>query len=68
MQRPYPSYFIHRDNKGLWRWSYDASNGKTISVSSESYYNKSDCQRGIDIMKASGFAPVWAPAADANAA
>ena len=68
MQRTYPSYFIYRDIKGLWRWTYEASNGKTIAVSSESYFNKSDCQRGIDIMKASGASPVWTPTADLKAA
>lgn len=35
--RPFPSYFIYRDKQKKWRWSYEASNGETISVSSESY-------------------------------
>jgi uncharacterized protein YegP (UPF0339 family) len=68
MPRTYPSYFIYRDIKGLWRWTYEASNGKTIAVSSESYSNKSDCQRGIDIMKASDTSPMWMPTADLRAA
>lgn len=68
MERTYPSYFIYRDNKGLWRWTYEASNGRTIAVSSESYYNKSDCERGIEIMKASSASPVWTPTADLRAA
>ncbi|WP_422794944.1 YegP family protein [Sphingobium mellinum] len=68
MQRQYPSYFIYRDIAGLWRWRYDASNGRTIAVSSESYFNRSDCERGIDIMKASFTVPVWIPNVDANVA
>ncbi len=68
MDRTYPSYYIYRDNKGLWRWSYAASNGRTIAISSESYYNKVDCQRGIDIMKSSNFTSVWTPTTDAYAA
>ncbi|MFC4593839.1 YegP family protein [Sphingobium tyrosinilyticum] len=52
----------------MWRWTYEASNGKTIAVSSESYSNKSDCQRGIDIMKASDTSPMWMPTADLRAA
>jgi len=49
----YPSYYLYKDTAGYWRWTYYASNGKAISVSSESYVAKVDCQRGIDIMKAS---------------
>ena len=66
--RPYPSYWIYRDRVGQWRWSYEASNGETIAVSSESYIRKSDCQRGIDLMKASYSSPVWTPNADLAAA
>lgn len=57
--RPFPSYFIYRDNRIEWRWTYEASNGKTIAVSSESYVRKVDCERAIEIMKASGSSPVW---------
>lgn len=65
--RPYPSYWMYRDNQRLWRWSYEASNGKTIAVSSESYHNRADCQRGLDIMKASHSSPVWMPNDDVDA-
>ncbi|HTN60619.1 MAG TPA: DUF1508 domain-containing protein [Devosia sp.] len=44
---------MYKDTAGYYRWSYAASNGLTIAVSSESYVAKADCQRGIDIMKAS---------------
>lgn len=66
--RPYPSYWIYRDNRGQWRWSYEARNGKTIAVSSESYIRKSDCEHAIELMKASYSSEVWIPTADAKAA
>lgn len=46
-------YEIYEDNAGLYRWRYWSSNSRKIADSAESYHNKSDCQRGIDIMKAS---------------
>jgi len=57
--RTYPSYLLYKDTAGYYRWSYAASNGLIIAVSSESYVAKSDCQRGIDIMKASFASPVF---------
>jgi uncharacterized protein YegP (UPF0339 family) len=59
---------LYKDNAGEWRWKYDASNGKTIAVSSESYKRRVDCERGIEIMKASLSSPVWYPASLENAA
>lgn len=66
--RTYPSYWMYKDNRGEWRWSYDAVNGKTISVSSEGYKNRSDCERSIEIMKESRNSPVWYPSHLENAA
>lgn len=51
-------YNLYQDTQRYWRWKYVASNGKTIAVSSESYYNKSDAQHGIDLVKASKTDPV----------
>ena len=34
-QRTYPSYWLYKDNRGEWRWSYDAKNGETIAVSAK---------------------------------
>jgi len=59
---------MYKDSQNLWRWRYDASNAKAIAVSSESYHNRADCQRGIDIMKASYGSEVWLPTNIANAA
>lgn len=60
--RTYPSYWMYKDNRNEWRWRYDASNTLTIAVSSEGYKNRSDCERGINIMKASYSSDVWYPA------
>ena len=46
-QRTYPSYWLYKDNRGEYRWTYEASNGLTIAVSSEGYKKRSDCERGI---------------------
>lgn len=59
----YPCYYQYKDTAGYWRWTYYASNGKIISTSSESYVAKADCQRGIDIMKASYSSTVYEPKA-----
>jgi uncharacterized protein YegP (UPF0339 family) len=67
-QRPYPSYWIYRDARGEWRWTYEASNAETIAVSSEGYKRKADCERGIELMKASYSSPVWIPNVDKDAA
>ena len=52
-------YQIYIDQSREWRWRYVSSNGRTIAVSSESYVNKSDCIRSVDIMKASWNSPVY---------
>lgn len=66
--RTYPSYWLYKDTQRLWRWTYEASNGKTISVSSESYHNRKDCERSIEIMKQSSNSEVWFPLDLADAA
>jgi uncharacterized protein YegP (UPF0339 family) len=45
-------FVIYKDSAGQYRWRYVASNGKTIADSGEGYYNKADCQAGIDLVKA----------------
>jgi uncharacterized protein YegP (UPF0339 family) len=59
---------MYKDNRGEWRWTYEASNGETIAVSSEGYKRRVDCRRSIEIMQASGSSPVWLPADLADAA
>ena len=45
-------YEIYKDTAGEYRWRYWSNNGNKIADSAEGYIQKSDCQRGIDIMKA----------------
>ncbi|TBY04517.1 YegP family protein [Rhizobium laguerreae] len=66
--RTYPSYWMYKDARNEWRWKYDASNAKTIAVSSEGYVKRADCERSIEIMKASNGSLVWLPSDLANAA
>jgi uncharacterized protein YegP (UPF0339 family) len=47
-------FYVHKDNKGEWRWKFVAKNSKTIAVSSESYHNLSDCEHSIALMKEQG--------------
>lgn len=51
-------YRMYRDNQHQWRWTF-YSNNRAIAVSSESYVNKADCQRGIELVKGSNNAPVY---------
>lgn len=51
-------YEVYKDNVGQYRWRYVASNGRIIADSGESYTDKSNCQHGINIMKASANTPV----------
>lgn len=57
----YPCYWMYRDDKKLWRWVYYGDNAEEIAVSSESYVNKADCRRGVDIMRASHNSEIFAP-------
>jgi uncharacterized protein YegP (UPF0339 family) len=55
----YPSYYAFRDPSKQWRWTYYASNGRVIAVSSESYHNKSDCLNAIKIMQSSSVSSIY---------
>ncbi|QDT42534.1 hypothetical protein Pan241w_26190 [Gimesia alba] len=47
------AYYIYKDISGQWRWRYVAGNNRIIAVSSESYFNKADCQNAVEIMRRS---------------
>lgn len=51
-------YHLYRDAAGYWRWTLYASNNRKVADSAEGYVNKTDCQHGIDLTKASYSAPV----------
>lgn len=46
-------YVVYRDTGGYYRWRYIATNGNIIADSGEGYVSKTDCLRGIQIMKQS---------------
>jgi uncharacterized protein YegP (UPF0339 family) len=52
-------FYIYRDSQNQWRWTLYAANSKKIADSGEGYWNKADCQHGIDLVKGSGNAPVY---------
>ena len=52
-------FLLYKDNQGYWRWTLYAANHRKIADSGEGYYNKSDCQAGIGLVKSSGTAPVY---------
>lgn len=51
-------YEMYKDAKSEWRWRFKSRNGETIAMSSEGYTYKFDCQKSIDLIKASSTAPV----------
>lgn len=52
-------YVVFADTNGQWRWHLKAANGRIIANSGEGYYNKQDCLHAIQLVKQSGFAPVY---------
>ncbi|MFZ1431212.1 MAG: DUF1508 domain-containing protein [Geminicoccaceae bacterium] len=52
-------FIIYKDSINQWRWRLVSKNHKTIADSAESYWNKSDCLAGIDLVKGSYSAPVY---------
>lgn len=58
-----PCFEAYVDARGEWRWTYYASNGEEIGVSSEGYRSRAGCERSIELMRQSGSAAVtvWWP-------
>jgi uncharacterized protein YegP (UPF0339 family) len=52
---------MYIDNAGQWRWVFYGDNAEEIAVSSESYTSKQNCRRGVDIMRNSASAGIFAP-------
>lgn len=51
-------YEMYRDARSEWRWRLVSANNRVISVSSESYVNRSDCEHSINLNKSSHSSPV----------
>jgi uncharacterized protein YegP (UPF0339 family) len=45
------TFIIYKDSKGEFRWRFRANNNEIVADSAEGYINKSDCNRGIEIVK-----------------
>jgi uncharacterized protein YegP (UPF0339 family) len=45
------TFELYTDQAGEYRWRLKSSNGRIIATSSEGYKKKSDCERGIEIVK-----------------
>ena len=49
-------YFkIYKDVGGYWRWTLYSANNKKIADSGESYYNKTDAESGINLVKSTNY-------------
>ena len=44
-------YVVYQDSKNEWRWTFYASNGEALAVSSEGYRQESECNRAIEIVQ-----------------
>ena len=53
------AYYVFKDSAGQWRWRLVANNNKSIAISGEGYWNKSDCLHAIDLVQGSSAAPVY---------
>lgn len=42
---------VFQDKRDQWRWHLIAGNGRIIADSAESYHNKQDCLKGVDLVK-----------------
>jgi uncharacterized protein len=51
-------YEIYKDASGQWRWRLWAANYRIIANSGEGYYNRTDCEHAISLVKQSNNAPV----------
>lgn len=42
---------IYKDNRDEYRWRFRAPNNKIVADSGEGYWNKTDCEAGIQLVK-----------------
>lgn len=55
----YEVYQVKRGKfAGQWRWRLKAANGRIIANSGESYRNRLDCLKAIDLVMASNAAEI----------
>ncbi len=44
-------FHVYKDRAGEWRWRLRVATGAIIADSGEGYVNRSDCLRGIQLVK-----------------
>lgn len=44
-------FHIYKDSTGQFRWRLVAANNRTIADSGESYWNKTDCEAAIGLVR-----------------
>ncbi len=42
---------VYKDNARLFRWRLRASNNAVIAESCEGYYNRSDCENAVNVVR-----------------
>jgi len=52
-------FVIYRDKANQWRWTLFAANNRRVADSAEGYWNKTDCQHGIELVRGAYAAPVY---------
>jgi len=45
---------LDKNAQGQFIWRFRANNGRIVADSAESYYNRADCENGINIVKREG--------------
>ncbi len=45
-------YFVkYQDTRREWRWTFHATNGEAIAVSSEGYTHEASCDNSIELVR-----------------
>lgn len=52
------TYIKYQDANRHWRWQLVAANNRIIANSGEGYFNETDCDSAIQLVKSSASAPV----------
>ena len=48
----------YKDSSNQWRWRLKAANHQIIAISGEGYWNETDCDHAISLVKSCSTAPV----------
>ncbi|MCG9915440.1 MAG: DUF1508 domain-containing protein [Phenylobacterium sp.] len=51
-------YLVYKDVQGYWRWTLYAANGQKIANCGEGYFNRADCEHGLNLTANSRGLPV----------